>query len=184
MQETGSLARNKFPKDNLVLIGMPGCGKSTIGVLLAKALNMRFIDTDLLIQDRTGHLLSQLIKEHGVDGFNAIENDLCSSIRPHRSVIATGGSVVYGKEAMENLTGVSCVLYLSCSYENLSARLRDLDQRGVVHRPGQTLLDLYQERVPLYQKYADITIQEPERGFDVALILAESIRGLREGGFL
>lgn len=145
-------------RDNIVLIGMPGAGKSTIGVVLAKKLGYRFIDSDLVIQERYGKLLHELITEHGVEGFWQIENAVNESMEVTRSIIATGGSAVYGKEAMEHLREIGIVVYLKLSYEEIELRLGDLNARGVTLRPGQTLADLYTERTPLYEQYAHITI--------------------------
>lgn len=150
---------------NIVLIGMPGVGKSTIGVILAKQLGYQFVDADLLIQQQEKRLLHQIITQEGVEGFLAIENRVNASIDAERSVIATGGSVVYGKEAMEHLRSIGTVVYLKLSYEALQSRLRNLKDRGVVLREGQTLLDLYQERTPLYEKYADLVVDE--EGLDI-----------------
>ena len=147
-------------RDNIVLIGMPGVGKSTVGVVLAKALGYQFVDADLLIQEAEGKLLSELIEEHGTDGFIEIENRVNSQIQTHRSVIATGGSVVYGKEAMEHLKSIGTVVYLKQNLRVLQRRLRNLKGRGVVLKEGQTLVDLYKERTVLYEKYADITVNE------------------------
>ena len=113
-------------RDNIVLIGMPGVGKSTVGVVLAKALGYQFVDADLLIQEAEGKLLSELIEEHGTDGFIEIENRVNSQIQTHRSVIATGGSVVYGKEAMEHLKSIGTVVYLKQNLRVLQRRLRNL----------------------------------------------------------
>lgn len=145
---------------NVVLIGMPGVGKSTIGVILAKQLGYQFVDADLLIQQQEGRLLREIIAQEGVEGFLAVENRVNASIDAERSVIATGGSVVYGKEAMEHLKTIGTVVYLKISYQALRRRLRNLKDRGVVLRDGQTLLDLYQERTPLYERYADLVIEE------------------------
>ena len=150
---------------NIVLIGMPGVGKSTIGVILAKQLGYQFVDADLLIQQQEKRLLHQIITQEGIEGFLAIENRVNASIDAERSVIATGGSVVYGKEAMEHLRSIGTVVYLKLSYEALQSRLRNLKDRGVVLREGQTLLDLYQERTPLYEKYADLVVDE--EGLDI-----------------
>lgn len=155
--------------NNIVLIGMPGAGKSTVGVILAKELGYQFVDADLLIQQREGCLLKDIIEREGVDGFIAIENQVNASIQAERTVIATGGSVVYGKEAMEHLKKIATVIYLSLSYEELSTRLGNLKNRGVVLRDGQTLKDLYEERSVLYEKYADITIDEKNRDIEQTL---------------
>ena len=147
-------------RDNIILIGMPGVGKSTIGVVLAKVLGYQFVDADLLIQEAEGKLLSELIEEHGTDGFIEIENRVNSQIQTHRSVIATGGSVIYGKEAMEHLKSIGTVVYLKQNLRVLQRRLRNLKGRGVVLKEGQTLVDLYKERTVLYEKYADITVDQ------------------------
>lgn len=141
-------------KDNIVLIGMPGVGKSTVGVVLAKRLGYRFVDSDLVIQEQYGKLLHQLIEEHGVEGFRKLENDVNASLNMHRCVIATGGSAVYGREAMEHLRDIGTVVYLKLPLEEISDRLGDLNARGVAMMPGQSLEALYEERVPLYEKYA------------------------------
>lgn len=143
---------------NVILIGMPSCGKSTIGVVLAKALGYRFIDSDLLIQDKENRLLCEIIEEDGLEEFNKIENEVNASINLDHSVIATGGSVIYGKEAMNHLRTIGKVIYLKLSYEEIEDRLGDLTSRGVSIKEGQTLKELYDERTPLYEKYADIII--------------------------
>lgn len=162
-------------KDNIVLIGMPGVGKSTIGVILAKVLGYQFMDADLLIQKREGKLLKEIIAKKGVDGFIDVENDVNKSIVAEKTVIATGGSVVYGKEAMEHLSEIGTVIYLELDLPTLEHRLGNLNRRGVVLRPGQSLNDIFQERVPLYEKYADIIIDESERNIEQTLqkIVAE-----------
>lgn len=147
-------------KNNIVLIGMPGVGKSTIGVVLAKMLGYDFIDADLVIQEKEKKLLREIIAEVGAEGFIEVENRVNSSIEAEHAIIATGGSVVYGAEAMAHLKEIGTVLYLKLPYEELQKRLRDIKGRGVVLKDGQTLKDLYEERVPLYEKYADLTIDE------------------------
>lgn len=147
-------------KDNIILIGMPGVGKSTAGVVLAKAIGYDFIDADLVIQQKEGKLLSELITEYGTDGFLALENRINRDIDTHKAVIATGGSAVYGKEAMAHYKEIGTVVYLAVSYEELERRLGDLKNRGVVMQQGQTLLDIYRERTALYERYADITVRE------------------------
>ena len=145
---------------NIVLIGMPGVGKSTAGVVLAKVLGYEFIDADLIIQQQEGQLLREIIAEVGTDGFIEVENRVNSQIEVEKSVIATGGSVVYGKEAMQHLREIGTVVYLKVSYDILEKRLHDIKGRGVVLKDGQDLRGLYEERVPLYEKYADITVCE------------------------
>ena len=147
-------------KNNIVLIGMPGVGKSTIGVILAKVLGYQFIDADLVIQKEEGKLLKDIIAEVGPEGFIKVENRVNASICAENSIIATGGSVVYGAEAMAHLKEIGTVLYLSLPYEEIKKRLSDIKGRGVVLRKGQTLKDLYDERTVLYEKYADVTICE------------------------
>lgn len=149
-------------RKNVVLIGMPGVGKSTIGVILAKQLGYQFVDADLIIQQQEKRLLHEIITQEGVEGFLAIENRVNASLHVEGAVIATGGSVVYGKEAMEHLKSIGTVIYLKLSYQALQRRLRNLKDRGVVLREGQTLLDLYHERTPLYEKYADLVIDEED----------------------
>lgn len=144
--------------NNIVLIGMPGAGKSTVGIVLAKSLGYSFIDSDLLIQDREGLLLHEIIEKYGLERFNQIENEVNSSISAKNTVIATGGSVIYGREAMMHLKSIGTVIYLSLPYESLVERLGDLNQRGVSMRPGETLTTLYEERIPLYERYADVTV--------------------------
>lgn len=143
---------------NMVLIGMPGAGKSTVGVVLAKKCGYRFVDSDLVIQDRTGKLLHELISEHGVNGFLQIEEEINASLQEENAVIATGGSVCYEKQAMKHLGEIGSILYLKLSYEAIAERLGDLHERGVTLREGQTLRDLYEERTPLYEQYADYVI--------------------------
>ena len=145
---------------NIVLIGMPGVGKNTAGVVLAKVLGYEFIDADLIIQQQEGKLLREIIAEVGTDGFIEVENRVNSQIEVEKSVIATGGSVVYGKEAMQHLREIGTVVYLKVSYDILEKRLHDIKGRGVVLKEGQDLRGLYEERVPLYEKYADITVCE------------------------
>ncbi|MCI8660820.1 MAG: shikimate kinase [Lachnospiraceae bacterium] len=151
-------------KSNITLIGMPASGKSTIGVLLAKRLGYSFVDVDIVIQEKTGKLLKEILKEQGPDGFLQVEDRINQELNVKHSVIAPGGSVIYGKKAMEHLQEISQVVYLKLEYEEVESRLRDLVDRGVVLRPGMTLQDLYRERTPLYERYADITVSEGTRG--------------------
>lgn len=145
-------------RNNVILTGMPGSGKSTVGVVLAKGLGYRFLDSDLVIQEQTGKLLYQLIEELGEAGFLALENEINASILASHTVIATGGSAIYGKEAMAHFKEIGKVVYLKLPYGELAERLGDLHERGVVLKPGFTLKDLYDERAPLYERYADITL--------------------------
>lgn len=146
--------------DNVVLIGMPGVGKSTAGVILAKLLGYKFVDSDLVIQEEEGRLLCRIIEEEGIDGFIRIENRVNAKLNVSRSVIATGGSVIYGSEAMEHLKQIGKVVYLRVPYRIIKRRLHNIKGRGVVLREGQTLKQLYDERTLLYEKYADIVIDE------------------------
>lgn len=164
-------------KDNIVLIGMPGSGKSTAGVVLAKILGMRFLDCDLLIQEKAGKLLHELICEQGNDGFLEIENRINAGIDAHKTIISPGGSVIYGKEAMEHLRQIGTIVYLKLSYKTLELRLSNLTDRGVVLREGQTLRALYEERCALYEKYADITIDEA--GLSVEDTVAKIVQRIR-----
>lgn len=162
-------------KNNIVLIGMPGVGKSTVGVILAKILGYRFVDTDIVIQQEEKRLLREIIDSEGVDGFIEIENRINSCLEAEKSVIATGGSVVYGTDAMKHLSEIGTVIYLRLNYHKLKYRLGNIRNRGVVIRKGQSLSDLYKERVPLYERYADIIIDENGCGIEETInnILAE-----------
>ena len=151
-------------KNNIVLIGMPGVGKSTIGVILAKILAYHFLDSDLVIQEREGKRLHQIISEVGTEGFLKIENDVNASLQVEKTVIATGGSAIYGAEAMEHLKEIGEVVYLKADYQTICKRLGNLEKRGVALKPGQTLKDLYDERTVLYEKYADVTVDEKGLG--------------------
>ena len=146
-------------KNNIILIGMPGCGKSTVGVVLAKTLGFRFADSDLIIQETDGRLLSEIIAQEGIDGFNKIENEVNASIDVKNTVVATGGSVVYGKDAMRHLSDIGTIVYIRLPYKVIRKRLGDLKKRGVAIREGQTLRELYDERSVLYEHYADIIIE-------------------------
>ena len=150
-------------KKNITLIGMPASGKSTVGVLLAKRLGYSFVDSDIVIQEKEGRLLKEIIEQDGLAGFLEVENRINSQLDVTHSVIAPGGSVIYGKEAMEHLKEISTVVYLKLSYQEVKARLGDLKVRGVALKDGMTLIDLYNERIPYYEKYADITIDENGR---------------------
>ncbi len=155
---------------------MPGCGKSTVGVVLAKILGCRFLDSDLLIQEQEDRLLSEIIGQEGIEGFEEIENRVNAGINVKKTVIATGGSVVYGKEAMEHLKSIGAVVYIKLPYEEIKHRLGDLTKRGVAIRKGQTLRELYDERQPLYEKYADIIADEEGRSIsEMALYVRDKV---------
>ena len=164
-------------KNNIVLIGMPGVGKSTVGVILAKVLGYQFVDADLLIQKSEGKLLKDIIAEKGTDGFIEVENRVNASIEAENTIIATGGSVIYGKEAMAHLKEIGTVVYLHVPYMTLEKRLADIKGRGVVLKEDQSLYDLYLERTPLYEKYADLQISE--EGLNVEETVDKLIENLR-----
>ena len=168
--------------NNIILIGMPGCGKSTVGVVLAKALGYAFIDSDLLIQAREELLLSEIIQKSGLEGFLAIEEEVNEGIITSRSVIATGGSVIYGPGAMKHLKEIGKVVYLKLPLEEIAARLGDLTERGVALKEGQTLEGLYLERTPLYETYADLTIDL--QGLEIREAVARIIEDLRNSAAL
>lgn len=152
-------------KNNIVMIGMPASGKSTIGVLLAKRLGYSFVDVDLVIQEQQGKLLKEIIAERGLKGFMQVEEETNAGLEVKKSIIAPGGSVIYGKKAMEHLHEIGTVVYLKIGYEDLETRLGNLKDRGVVLKDGMTLRDLYEERVPYYEKYADVTVDETGKEF-------------------
>ena len=145
---------------NVTLIGMPGSGKSVVGVLLAKRMNLGFVDGDLVIQQNQGELLKDILSEKGFDEFERIENAANLSITQPDTVIAPGGSIIYCPEAMEHFKKMGPVVYLKISLEELTKRLGNLTERGVALHAGQTLKDLYEERVPLYESYADLSVDE------------------------
>lgn len=166
--------------NNITLIGMPASGKSTVGVLLAKRLGYSFVDVDIVIQEQEGRLLKDIIAKEGQEGFLTVENRINAGLNVRHSVIAPGGSVIYGKEAMEHLKEISTVVYLKLSYESVEERLGNLVDRGVVLKDGMTLRDLYEERVPYYEKYADITIDE--NGLDAGKTV-DRLRSIMEERF-
>lgn len=144
----------------ITLIGMPGSGKSTIGVLLAKMLGLDFVDTDIVIQTREGALLQTVLERNGIETFLDIEADaLCELSYPNGAVVAPGGSCVCRERAMEHLKQIGSVVYIKLPYESIEPRITNLDTRGIAFRPGETLRDIYDYRTPLYEKYADITVE-------------------------
>ena len=143
---------------NIVIIGMPGAGKSTMGVILAKTLGRNFIDTDIVAQENTGRLLQEIIDDEGTDAFLKTEERTILSLQCRNAVIATGGSVVFSARAMEHLASDGVVVYLKISFEEMEKRLRNITTRGIVLVAGQSLRAMYDQRIPLYETYADITI--------------------------
>ena len=150
-------------KTNIVLIGMPSCGKSVTGVVLAKILNKKFVDGDLLIQERAGKGLQAIINEDGIEAFKKLEEDVLGSIDVTNAVIATGGSAVYYDSAMQHLKKDGIILYIDVPIEDIKKRLRNIKTRGVAMGKGQTLDDLYAMRKPLYEKYAEVTVKSSNR---------------------
>lgn len=149
-------------KPNITLIGMPSSGKSTIGVLLAKRLGYSFVDVDIVIQEQEGRLLKEIIAKEGMEGFLRIEEQINAGLQVKRAIIAPGGSVIYGRRAMKHLREISEVVYLKMSYQEMKRRIGNVTDRGVALKPGFTLFDLYQERIPLYEEYADMVVDEEE----------------------
>ncbi len=147
-------------KNNLVFIGMPAVGKSTVGIVVAKRLGMRFVDTDLLIQEQEKKLLREIIAEVGEEGFLKIENQVNCGVNVDNSVISPGGSVIYCDEAMRHYKEIGTIVYLKASYQTIKRRIRNPQKRGVVLKEGQTLKSLYKERVQYFEKYAEITVCE------------------------
>ncbi len=150
------MADCKMTKSNLILIGMPGCGKSTLGVLAAKLLCLSFLDTDLLIQQRIGKPLQRIINESGLNAFHSIECEVLSSVQTQNTLIATGGSAIYYPSAMEHLASVGTVVYLDSPLPLIKEHLHDFSNRGIAMPGGMTIDELYAERLPLYRKYADV----------------------------
>jgi shikimate kinase len=154
---------------NIVLIGMPGAGKSTVGVILAKARGMHFTDTDIVIQKNAGRLLQDIIDTDGPEAFKKLEEETVLSLHRRNTVIATGGSVVFSEQAMEHLKKDGFVVYLKISFWAMKRRLRNITTRGIVLSHGETLRDMYDERVPLYEKYADITVSCSKEDFETVV---------------
>lgn len=145
-------------QSNVVLIGMPGSGKSTCGVVAAKMLLKNFFDTDLLIQNLEGASLQSIINDKGTDYFESAEENSILSLDIQGTVIATGGSVIYSDKAMEHLKSLGKIIYLHLEYEQMCSRINNMSTRGILMKNGETLRDMYNERLPLYQKWADVTI--------------------------
>ncbi len=146
-------------KSNIVMIGMPGAGKSTVGVVLAKTLGMGFVDVDLVICQINGGSLQEIVDRNTHEDFLRLEGAAALSLACERSIIATGGSLVYSEKAMEHLKKIGTVIYLRVGLDELKKRINNLSTRGIAFLPGETLDDLYEQRTPLYEKWADITIE-------------------------
>lgn len=163
---------------NIIFIGMPAVGKSTVGVVIAKRLGFDFIDTDLLIQKQENRLLRDIIAEQGVDGFLKIENQVNRDLEAEQAVISPGGSVVYCEEAMEHFKEIGTIIYLKTSFKTIKERLKNPKKRGVTMREGQTLQDVYNERVCLFEKYADITIEEDGLSLEETIEKVQEVLGI------
>ncbi len=163
---------------NIILIGMPGSGKSTLGVVLAKVLGMGFSDMDLLIQQRAGKRLQAVLDTDGLDAFLSLEEDTILSVTGENMVLATGGSAVLSERAMLHLKSIGTVVYLDVPYRILSKRIKNMATRGIASTPGQSLLDIYKYRTPLYTRYADITVQPKNKKFEQTV--DEIIKALKE----
>ncbi|MBA4699674.1 MAG: shikimate kinase [Ruminococcus sp.] len=167
-------------KSNLIFIGMPAVGKSTVGVVVAKQLGMQFIDTDLLIQKQEKRLLREIIADVGEEGFLKIENQVNQEVNVENAVISPGGSIVYCEEAMKHFKEIGTVVYLKASYRTIKKRIRSPKKRGVVLKKGQSFRDLYNERVKLFEKYADITVCED--GYEIEQTIENVLSAVKEYG--
>ncbi len=159
---------------NLVLIGMPACGKSTVGVIAAKMLGYSFVDADLVLQQREGRLLQEIIDSFGTPALLKAEENALISIDTDNAVIATGGSAVYSELGMTHLKKNGVAVYIKVAYDDIEARLSNLETRGVAGAENKSLADIYAERTPLYEKYADIAYETGELNpFETAKKLTE-----------
>ena len=166
---------------NVVLIGMPGCGKSTLGVLLAKALMMDFVDTDLIMQNQFGKPLQQLVDELGTDGFSQAEEACICSLKLNNTVIATGGSVALEERAMEQLTGNGRIVFVKLTYETIESRLKNISTRGITLEKGQTLRDLYDYRQPFYHRWGQIVVESDGQEIEQTVeMLVQKLKEERE----
>jgi shikimate kinase len=165
---------NTQVRENVVLVGMPGAGKTTIGVLLAERLGFDFVDTDILMQTGEGRKLQQIIAARGLDGFRRIEEQTILSLSVSSHVISTGGSVIYSVKAMEHLHRRGWVCHLDIAPRRLKERLDNIETRGIVMAPGQTIESLHRERYPLYRHYADMTVDSGHLAPDEVIQRIES----------
>ena len=165
---------------NIILVGMPSCGKSTVGVILAKAMNKGFVDTDILIQQREEKTLQEIINTKGNDYFHKVEESVLLDFEDENYVVATGGSAIYFDKAMDKFKEKGIIVYLKVSLETVLQRLNNITTRGVTLAKGQTLGDLYNQRIPLYEKHADIIIED--NGFTVeeeVAIIIEAVNNFK-----
>ena len=164
-------------RKNIVFVGMPASGKSTVGVIVAKVMGMNFIDSDIVIQQRENAKLNELIEEYGIDDFLKREEQALLSINVDNTVIATGGSAIYSDAGMKHLSNNATIIYLKVSLDNLKDRLTDLKTRGVVIRPGESIEQMYTTRSVLYEKYADIIVEEKGTSIeDTVCLVMEQLR--------
>ncbi len=166
--------------NNIILIGMPGAGKSTVGVILAKTIGMNFIDTDLIIQERYNTLLQDMINNEGIDSFLRKEEESILSLECNNSVIATGGSVVYSPVSMEHLKKLGKIIYLKLTCEEVVSRINNIKTRGIVIEKGQQLSDVFVQRTPLYEKYCDVIVNCS--GVDIESIVERIKNVIMKGG--
>lgn len=155
--------------NNIILIGMSGSGKSTLGVLLAKIINKKFIDTDLVVQQKHGNVLHEIISIEGIENFKLFEEKIVLELNESNTVIATGGSVIYSDLGMLKLQNTGIIIYIHVPYNNIANRLKDITTRGIIMEESQTLKELYAEREPLYRKYADIIVEVDQEGIEETL---------------
>ena len=163
---------------NVVLIGMPGCGKSTLGVLLAKALMMDFVDTDLIMQNQSGKPLQQMVDELGTEGFSQAEEDCICGLKLDNTVIATGGSVALEERAMKHLAKTGVIVFVKLTYETIESRLKNISTRGITLKKGQTLRDLYNLRQPYNHHWGQIIVESD--GQDIEQTVEMLVNKLKE----
>lgn len=164
-------------KKNIIMIGMPGSGKSTVGVVLAKTLGYDFVDTDLLISKQQKDTLQHILDREGLDYFLKCEEQAGLSVDCNRTIVATGGSMVFSEAAMAHLKSIGKVVYLDVALEELEKRLTNIKTRGIAAKPGKTIGDIYRERTPFYEKYADVTVQVPS-GVHLEAVVEDLITAL------